>query len=62
MSPLRIAIAALVSAALVALVGWQLRREHTVKACHDSGGVWHGPESACKPFLRPILRRELERS
>lgn len=62
MSPLRIAITVLVTLALAALMGWQLRREQTVKACHDSGGVWHGPESTCKPFLRPILRRDLERS
>lgn len=62
MSPLRLAVAACVSLALIALLSWQYRREQVVKSCHESGGVWHGPESACKPLLRPILRRDLERS
>lgn len=62
MSPFRLAIAALTSMAVVALLGWQFRREQIVKACHDSGGVWHGPASSCKRLLRPILRRDLERS
>ncbi|MBX9589104.1 MAG: hypothetical protein K2X43_07360 [Hyphomonadaceae bacterium] len=62
MSPQRLTIAALTTVALAALVAWQLRREHSVKACLDSGGVWHGPASACKPHRRPILRRDLERS
>jgi len=47
---------------LVALLAWQLRREQLVKACLDVGGMWHGPQSACKGPLRPILRRDLERS
>ena len=62
MSPFRLAVAAIASAALLALIGWQLRREQIVKACLDSGGIWHGPASACKHPLRPILRRDLERS
>lgn len=62
MSPLKLAIAALTTMRIVALLGWQLRREQIVRACHDSGGVWHGPASSCKPLLRPILRRDLERS
>jgi hypothetical protein len=62
MSPLRLAIAALMSAVLIALLGWQLRREQLVKACLEVGGMWHGPQSACKGPLRPILRRDLERS
>jgi hypothetical protein len=48
--------------ALAGLTGWQLRREQIVKACLDSGGEWHGRLSACRPPLRPILRRDLERS
>ncbi len=47
--------------ALTALIGWQLRREQIVKACLDSGGEWHGRLSACKPPLRPILRRDLQK-
>jgi hypothetical protein len=62
MSPIRLAIAGLTVAALAVLIGWQLRREQIVKACLDSGGEWHGRLSACRPPLRPILRRDLERS
>jgi hypothetical protein len=62
MSPLRLAIAVAMSAVVVALLAWQLRREHVVKACLDSGGEWHGRQSVCNPPLRPILRRDLERS
>jgi len=62
MSPMRLAIAVLTIVALAALLGWHHRREQIVKACLDSGGVWHGPVSACKTPLRPILRRDLERS
>jgi hypothetical protein len=62
MTPLRLLIAALTVVALAGLTGWQLRREQIVKACLDSGGEWHGRLSACRPPLRPILRRDLERS
>jgi hypothetical protein len=62
MSRLRMLIVLLTVAALLALLSWQLGREQVVKACLDSGGVWYGPESACKPPVRPILRRDLERS
>jgi len=62
MSPMRLVIAGLTVVALAALIGWQLRREQIVKACLDSGGEWHGPQSVCNPPLRPILRRDLERS
>lgn len=62
MSPMRLVIAGLTVMALTALIGWQLRREQVVKACLDSGGEWHGRLSACNPPLRPILRRDLQRS
>lgn len=62
MSRLQLAIAALTTAAIAALLGWQFQRDAGVKACHDSGGIWYGPSSACKHPVRPILRRELERS
>jgi hypothetical protein len=62
MTPMRLAIAGLTVVALTALIGWQLRRDQIVRACLDSGGEWHGRLSTCNPPLRPILRRDLERS
>jgi hypothetical protein len=62
MSRARLVIAALTAAGLVVLVGWQFRREQMVKACIDAGGIWHGPLSACKNQLRPLLQRDLHRS
>ena len=61
MSPLRLATAVTMSAVVVALLAWQLRREQLVKACLDGGGAWNGAQSACKGPQRPILRRDLER-
>ena len=60
MSRTRIVIAGLIAAALLALLSWQLHRERLVKACLSSGAV---PGAACgAPRLRPILRRDLQRS
>ncbi|HZT48619.1 MAG TPA: hypothetical protein VFA64_11645 [Hyphomicrobiaceae bacterium] len=57
----RLLAVVLIVGALLALLGWQARREELVRACLDSGGVWTG--NACGPLrLRPILRRELQRS
>ena len=57
----RLLIAGLLIAALLALFGWQMHRERLVKACLSLGGAWDG--FSCGPSrLRPILRRELERS
>lgn len=61
MSRRRIVIAALLGAALFALLGWQLHRERLVKACLSSGGAWDGGNCG-PPRLRPILRRDLDRS
>jgi hypothetical protein len=53
--------AGLIAVALLVLLGWQLHRERLVKACLSAGGAWDG--GSCGPLrLRPILRRELERS
>ena len=61
MSRGRIALALALTAALLALYGWQTRREHMVKACLEHGGAWDG--TACgPPRVRPILRRDLQRS
>jgi hypothetical protein len=60
MSRIRIAIAALTVLGLAGLLGWQYQREQLVKACLDNGGMWYGPQSACKP--RPILQRDYHRS
>jgi hypothetical protein len=61
MSRARLIIAALTIAGLAFLMQWQFRREQLVKACIDSGGIWHGPLSACR-YQRPILQRDLHRS
>ncbi len=61
MTRMQLAIAAVAAVALAGLIGWQMRREHLVKACLEAGGVWHGPQSACRN-LRPILQRDLQRS
>jgi hypothetical protein len=62
MSPFRLMVAALTLVALALLMGWQLRRERLVRACIDGGGIWYGPQSACKQQLRPLLQRDLHRS
>ena len=61
MSRTRLVIAGGTALLLAALFGWQIQREHQVRACLDNGGVWHGPLSACRP-LRPIIQRDLQRS
>jgi hypothetical protein len=53
--------ACLIGAALLVLLGWQLHREHLVKVCLSAGGAWDGG-SCGPPRLRPILRRDLDRS
>jgi hypothetical protein len=61
MSRTRIVIAGLITVALLSLLGWQLHRDRLVKACLSNGGDWDG--GACGPMrLRPILRRDLQRS
>lgn len=62
MSRARLLIAALTTMALVVLISWQIKREQQVKACIEGGGLWQGPQSACKHRLRPILQRDLHRS
>ena len=61
MSRTKIVIAGLIAAALVTLLSWQLHRERLVKACLSTGGAWDGA-SCGPPRLRPILRRDLQRS
>jgi len=61
MTRVRVLIAAVTALGLAGLLAWQLQRERLVKACLDGGGVWHGPQSACKS-PRPILQRDLQRS
>ena len=61
MSRTKVIIAGLIAAALVALLSWQLHRERLVKACLSNGGAWDGA-SCGPPRLRPILRRDLQRS
>ena len=59
----RLIVSLAITAALLVLLGWQLRRERMVKACLDAGAYWDGPRSACRPLpLRPILQRDLHRS
>jgi hypothetical protein len=58
----RVIIAALTFLALVGLLGWQAHRDRLVKACLNGGGLWYGPNSACKAPIRPILQRDYQRS
>ena len=61
MTRARLVAAGLIAVALVALFGWQFRRERLVKACLDGGGAWTG--STCGPRPQsPILLRDLRRS
>jgi len=61
MSRGRLITATLIGVALAILLGWQLHRERLVKACLSAGGAWTG--TACgPPAVRPILRRDLQRS
>lgn len=62
MSRTRLIVAGLTLAALAGLLGWQYQRERLVKACIDGGGVWHGPQSACRAPVRPMLQRDYQRS
>jgi hypothetical protein len=54
-------VAGVLAIALMMLLAWQLHRERLVKACLSSGGAWDGG-SCGPPRLRPILRRDLQRS
>jgi hypothetical protein len=61
MTRARLLAVCIISALLIFLLSWQVRREELVKACLDGGGVWTG--SACGPArTRPILLRDLRRS
>ena len=62
MSNQRLIIAVLTLMVLAGLLGWQFQRERLVKACLDGGGLWYGPQSACKAPIRPILQRDYHRS
>jgi hypothetical protein len=57
----KLATVGLLTLALLGLLGWQMHREHLVKACLSTGGAWDG-DTCGPPRLRPILRRDLERS
>jgi hypothetical protein len=59
MSPARLIVAGLILAVLAGLLGWQVHRERLVRACVETGGLWHGARSQC---VRPILRRDYQRS
>jgi hypothetical protein len=51
-----------VSAVLLGLAGWQVARERKVAACTEAGGVWIAERSRCMPALKPLIRRDLQRS
>src|SRR5262245_13458441 len=61
MSRTKIIVAGLIASARMGLLSWQLHRERLVNACLSTGGAWDG--ASCGPArLRPILRRDLQRS
>jgi hypothetical protein len=48
---------------LAGLFGWQFSRERKVAACMETGGLWDGARSACRPPRDgPIIMRDLRRS
>jgi hypothetical protein len=57
----RLIVAAVLTATLLFLVGWQVQRERLVRACLDAGGAWDGRACGEAP-ARPILLRDLRRS
>lgn len=61
MTPARVIIMLVLGGLLVVLLGWQVRREQLVRACLERGGAWDGG-SCGPPRVRPILRRDLQRS
>lgn len=61
MTRMRLLVAAILTALLIFLLGWQVRREELVKACLAGGGAWTG-NSCGPPPSRPILLRDLQRS
>lgn len=61
MTPFRLTVVAGLSLLVAGLLGWQWHRQTLVRACVEQGGSWDG--GACgPPRIRPILRRDLERS
>jgi hypothetical protein len=61
MTRLRLLIMLALGVLVVTLLGWQWQRERLVRACVERGGSWDG--GACgPPRIRPILRRDLQRS
>jgi hypothetical protein len=61
MTPVRLAIVCALTLLVAVLLGWQWHRDRLVKACVEKGGSWDG--GACgPPRVRPILRRDLQRS
>lgn len=47
---------------LLALLGWQYRRERLMSACLEQGGQWTGSGSSCRfPDGRILIRPDLRR-
>ncbi len=61
MTRLRLIIVVTLAILVAALTGWQWQRERLVKACVEKGGSWDGGTCG-PPRIRPILRRDLQRS
>ena len=61
MTRLRLIIVVTLAILVAALTGWQWQRERLVKACVEKGGSWDGGTCG-PPSIRPILRRDLQRS
>jgi len=57
----RLAVVVALTLVVALLFGWQLQREMLVKACVEKGGSWDGGTCG-PPRIRPILRRDLQRS
>lgn len=61
MTRLRLAIVVALSVVVAVLFGWQWQRERLVRDCAEKGGSWDGGTCG-PPRIRPILRRDLQRS
>ncbi len=62
MSPVRMTVMGVVTAALIGLMGWQYYRIGRVEACLAAGMVWNGPASRCDSLSPIILERSLKRT
>ena len=63
MSRTRLIVMAIISVALLGLMGWQYHRLGRIEACIADGKAWNGKASRCDaPNPGVILERDLKRT